>query len=434
MRREDVYVVNLRNPDTDYIWDRFREDGFFVGLLDPGTLKHAEEIIEFACRDCYLSFHRLCGVVKKVRLPEGQEFYVEFPHQIHSDRSQVGKDMLLKGASTNLEHYEGLPEGTTAVNLEFFANSGQDHVGHAKEERGLVVDWQWEKRMSTPLPFTYGDLSRFRDRYEGKLIPATIEEVWESSTEDLIVKAALRKGHTSILDHASVSFLLLGSRTWGNEEVRTRVGTGISQESQRYYDESREAEPYFVVPPRIAENKEAFELLVTHAGASHELYGKLRKLGIPAEDARFCTPGGAGTSIVMTYTFRALRNQSRLRGAPTAQWEIRRIALEKLAIMQAFCPIVFGDFVTGDVKVRGRMEPCAKSPIFWLSELGVAQKDAPKAPILCGEAQSICAGFEERPKNPWQITERDTEALVHTLYCRAPDCWQFRETIHKPRF
>ena len=73
------------------------------------------------------------------------------------------------------------------------------------------------------------------------------------------------------------------------------------------------------------------------------VYSELRGLGVRKEDARFVLPNAAETRIVMTMNFRELRHFFRLRLAPEAQWEIRRVALEILKQLAPHAPTVFGE-------------------------------------------------------------------------------------------
>jgi thymidylate synthase (FAD) len=67
-------------------------------------------------------------------------------------------------------------------------------------------------------------------------------------------------------------------------------------------------------------------------------------LGIKKEDARFVLPNALESQIVFSANFRELRAIFRLRLDPAAQWEIRRVCLEMLKILQEETPSVFGDF------------------------------------------------------------------------------------------
>ena len=156
---------------------------------------------------------------------------------------------------------------------------------------------------------------------------------------DFVMKR-VKEGHESIIEHASVTFLIEGiSRACSHQIVRHRIAS-YSQESQRYVDMS---DPAFVVPPAIADNADALAIWDTFVEQAKVAYQKLREQGIRKEDSRFLLPNAAATRLVMTMNFRSLRHFFEVRCKKDAQWEIRDVALEMLRQMHAVAPAVFGD-------------------------------------------------------------------------------------------
>ncbi len=156
------------------------------------------------------------------------------------------------------------------------------------------------------------------------------------------LRARLREGHESIIEHASATFEISGiSRACSHQLVRHRLAS-YSQESQRYVDMS---DPDLVVPDAVKASPEAYEVWSSFVDQVKDVYSDLRGLGIRKEDARFILPNAAETRIVMTMNFRELRHFFRLRLAPEAQWEIRRVALEVLKQLAPHAPTVFGDML-----------------------------------------------------------------------------------------
>ena len=156
------------------------------------------------------------------------------------------------------------------------------------------------------------------------------------------LRARLKDGHESIIEHASATFEISGiSRACSHQLVRHRLAS-YSQESQRYVDMS---DPDLVVPDAIEASPETYEVWSSFAEQVKDVYGELRGLGIRKEDARFVLPNAAETRIVMTMNFRGLRHFFRLRLAPEAQWEIRRVALEMLKQLAPHAPTVFGELL-----------------------------------------------------------------------------------------
>jgi thymidylate synthase (FAD) len=154
------------------------------------------------------------------------------------------------------------------------------------------------------------------------------------------LRARIREGHESIIEHASVTFEISGiSRACSHQLVRHRIAS-YSQESQRYVDMS---EPEFVVPPSVAESSEAQAIWDRFMDQVADTYHQLRGLGVRKEDARFVLPNAAATTIIVTMNFRALRHFFSVRCERGAQWEIRRLAREMLRQVHELAPSVFGD-------------------------------------------------------------------------------------------
>lgn len=168
----------------------------------------------------------------------------------------------------------------------------------------------------------------------------------------------IRSGHESVFEHAQASFRVSGgSRAFTHQLVRHRL-CSFSQQSQRYVDE-RGFDA--VVPPSIETNPDAERIFQAHLADCERRYRELRELGIPKEDARFVLPNAARSEIVVSANLRQWRLVLALRGHPTAQWEIRRFAVEVYRLLVEHVPDVLGDFrinAAGDglerVELRGK--------------------------------------------------------------------------------
>ncbi|MBN1248790.1 MAG: FAD-dependent thymidylate synthase [Anaerolineae bacterium] len=154
------------------------------------------------------------------------------------------------------------------------------------------------------------------------------------------LRARLKAGHESIIEHASATFEISGiSRACSHQLVRHRLAS-YSQESQRYVDMS---DPSVVIPDAITDRPEALAVWSRFMEQVKETYQDLRALGVRKEDARFALPNATATRIVVTMNFRELRHFFRLRITPEAQWEIRQMALEMLEQVLPYAPTIFGD-------------------------------------------------------------------------------------------
>ncbi|HOP28087.1 MAG TPA: FAD-dependent thymidylate synthase [Spirochaetota bacterium] len=178
----------------------------------------------------------------------------------------------------------------------------------------------------------------------GRTCYLSLSKITDDSERNFI-RSAIKRGHHSILEHASASFRILGaSRSFTHQLVRHRIAS-FSQQSQRYVDE---AEFNYIVPPDIAGNETALAVYREFIENSRETYAKFRELGIKKEDARFILPNALESQIVFSANFREFRSVFNLRLDKAAQWEIRRVCLEMLKILQDKAPSVFGDYVINE--------------------------------------------------------------------------------------
>jgi thymidylate synthase (FAD) len=162
--------------------------------------------------------------------------------------------------------------------------------------------------------------------------------------------------HGSVLEHAVWSVLFEGvSRSLTHELVRHRAGFGFSQLSQRYVDESNIG---FVLPPEIVEGTEAYDVWKTACERSADSYRALLTAMIDQvgesgtatmrkkrarQAARAVLPNCAETKILVTGNARAWRHFCEMRGSPTADVEIRRLAVATLHELHKEAPHIFGD-------------------------------------------------------------------------------------------
>lgn len=180
----------------------------------------------------------------------------------------------------------------------------------------------------------------------------------------------LRSKDGSVFEHINYGFAFTGvSRSLTHELVRHRAGFAYSQRSQRYVDETGCA---FVLPPALAGDAAAgadddarrlLEEALAGAARSYDALVDALATAIPRERfesatdhrkairqaARAALPNATETKIVVTANVRAWRHFIEMRGAPYADWEIRRLALMVLEVLRAEAPLLFGDFTIGEL-------------------------------------------------------------------------------------
>ena len=183
-------------------------------------------------------------------------------------------------------------------------------------------------------------------------------------------------GHESPIEHASFTFAIEGvSRSLLAQITRHRIAS-FSVQSQRYVKENHF---HFVTPPEIAALPEAAQQYQQAMTDSYAHYLKLTELlqarhmetllaqgleektarsraeKMAIEDARYVLPNACETKMMLTMNARSLRNFFRLRCCNRAQWEIRELAWQMLALCRKECPILFAG--AGPACVSG---PCAE--------------------------------------------------------------------------
>ena len=169
------------------------------------------------------------------------------------------------------------------------------------------------------------------------------------------MRAAIRSGHDSVLEHASFTFKIEGvSRVLLAQLTRHRIAS-FTVLSQRYVDQQDQG---CVMPESIVNSvfNSYFEEAVTKA---YELYQTMVTTGIPKEDARYILPGGTTTDLIMTMNARELGHFFKLRCCNRAQREIRELADSMLRILRRQYPELFGQ--AGPACLRGECheaKPC----------------------------------------------------------------------------
>lgn len=216
---------------------------------------------------------------------------------------------------------------------------------HFREPEHLPVNWNG--------PGSDGErLAEFAGRlcYMSQRNPA------DRTTEEYLGNI-LRQGHGSVFEHASFVLLVEGvSRSLTHELVRHRAGFGYSQLSQRYVDESEAA---FVVPPAIQGDEVLETAWLAQVESAQAAYvaavehlmerfswveSRVHRRKMAREAARSLLPNATETKIVVSANVRAWRTMLELRLGEGAEREIRRLAVQILAVLKGEIPRLLADF------------------------------------------------------------------------------------------
>lgn len=164
----------------------------------------------------------------------------------------------------------------------------------------------------------------------------------------------LKRGHESVVEHASATVRFICDRGVTHEIVRHRLAS-YSQESTRYCD-YKGGHVSYIIPPwtsyaegeytndaHILTSDFAETMWAKNCLEIEQLYRNLREAGWRAEQARSVLPNSLKTEIVMTANLREWRHFFRLRTSAAAHPQMREVATPLLEAMKSRIPVIFDD-------------------------------------------------------------------------------------------
>jgi thymidylate synthase (FAD) len=161
------------------------------------------------------------------------------------------------------------------------------------------------------------------------------------------VRPLIRRGHHSVIEHESLSLLLVCDRGVSHELVRHRLAS-FSQESTRYvnYGHGPEGRGLVVVRPLFfVEGSGKYNLWLRAMEAAEAAYLDLLEAGATAQEARTVLPNSLKTEIVITANMREWRHILGLRCGPAAHPQMREIMNLVRARFVELLPEIFEDIV-----------------------------------------------------------------------------------------
>jgi thymidylate synthase (FAD) len=163
------------------------------------------------------------------------------------------------------------------------------------------------------------------------------------------VEAIIKRGHESVLEHASISVRVICDRGVSHEIVRHRIAS-YSQESTRYccYNKEKFGGQITFIKPCFWEWTTSnptpqYARWLALMKEVEKAYLELIELGASAQEARAVLPNSLKTELVMTMNLREWRHFFRLRTAKAAHPQMREIACPMLDEFKKQIPIVFDD-------------------------------------------------------------------------------------------
>lgn len=177
---------------------------------------------------------------------------------------------------------------------------------------------------------------------------ADIADLEATAKKPEFIERLMQMGHLSPIEHASFSFGIEGvSRALLAQITRHRIAS-FSVQSQRYVNQSaKKGEFSYIIPPSIeALGKEAVQRFEEQMKTMQTWYDEwVEALGNAGEksneDARFVLPNACETKMIVTMNARELQHFFALRCCNRAQWEIRELAWQMLALVMQKAPELF---------------------------------------------------------------------------------------------
>ncbi len=167
----------------------------------------------------------------------------------------------------------------------------------------------------------------------------------KDDSAEKFIRGIIKRGHESVIEHATISFKIICDRGVTHELVRHRLAS-YSQESTRYCDYSAGkfgGELTFIKPCFWSEDNENFLLWKDTMARLEEIYLTMRKNNARPEEARSILPNSLKTEIFVTMNLREWRHFLKLRTAKAAHPQMREVALKIYEILVEKLPAIFDD-------------------------------------------------------------------------------------------
>ena len=176
-------------------------------------------------------------------------------------------------------------------------------------------------------------------------------------SEDLIgelssvkfIKMIMKRGHTSVIEHASATLLFTTDRGVTHEAVRHRL-IAATQESTRYcgYDKGKFGNEISVLQPPFVGSEDDIrnaiaEWTLAMLDAERHYLNLRTECHQPPEIARSVLPNSLKADIAISANFREWVHILDLRTSKYAHPQIREVMLEAAAQLYCQAPTVFGN-------------------------------------------------------------------------------------------
>lgn len=167
----------------------------------------------------------------------------------------------------------------------------------------------------------------------------------QDESAEKFVAAIVKRGHESVLEHASVTVRFIVDRGVSHEIVRHRIAS-FSQESTRYCNYSKDdfgAEITVIMPYFFEGDTPGYKCWEAAMQEAECAYFDLLNIGHTAQEARSVLPNSLKTEVVMTCNLREWRHFFKLRCSKAAHPQMREVAIPLLEEFTQKIPVMFDD-------------------------------------------------------------------------------------------
>ncbi|PIU99518.1 MAG: thymidylate synthase (FAD) [Candidatus Tagabacteria bacterium CG03_land_8_20_14_0_80_41_22] len=168
------------------------------------------------------------------------------------------------------------------------------------------------------------------------------EEKITSESAAKFIKAIIKSGHESVIEHEKITVRIICDRGITHEIVRHRLAS-YTQESTRYCDYSKNSGITVIAPFFFENDKKKWAIWKAVMKVCEWGYNLLIKLGATPQEARGVLPNSLKAEIIITYNLREWRHFLKLRCSKKSHPQMREIAIPLLKEFQKRIPIIFDD-------------------------------------------------------------------------------------------
>ncbi len=166
-----------------------------------------------------------------------------------------------------------------------------------------------------------------------------------NDSAEKFIRNILKRGHESVIEHASITFKIVCDRGVSHEIVRHRIAS-YSQESTRYCNYSQDKfgnELSFIKPCFWETDGESYKIWESTMLQIEKNYFSLIDNGASPQEARSILPNSLKTEIYVTMNLREWRHFLKLRTSKAAHPQMQEVSIMIYDILVKKLPAIFDD-------------------------------------------------------------------------------------------